>query len=137
MPLTTRRSLLTRSVARITRTRSQSRRHIMLESGQGRVWLVKVRTQPSIPHVYTHLPSQDPEFPNGAPVQIRRRRGRTAHQDPDLRRAPGAAPCIIVLIPSDDCGDGDIYELDTVKQDVHPLRRRPGPCDDSDRKNET
>ena len=90
----------------------------MLESGQGRVWLVKVRTQPSIPHVYTHLPSQDPEFPNGALVQIRRR-GRTARQDPDLRRAPGAAPCIIVLIPSDDCGDGDIYELDIVGQDVH------------------
>ena len=32
---------------------------------------------------------------------------------------PGAAPRIIVLVPSDDGGDDDIYELDMVNQDVH------------------
>ena len=50
--------------------------HIMLESGQGRVWLVKVRHS-----LYSHttppFTSQDPEIPDGALVQIRRR-GRTA-----------------------------------------------------------
>jgi hypothetical protein len=32
---------------------------------------------------------------------------------------PGAAPRIIVLVPSDDGGDDDVYELDMVNQDVH------------------
>ena len=32
---------------------------------------------------------------------------------------PGAAPRIVVLVPSDDGGDDDIYELDMVNQDVH------------------
>jgi len=34
--------------------------------------------------------------------------------------APGAPPRIIVLVPPEDgAGDGDIYELDMVNQDVH------------------
>ena len=34
--------------------------------------------------------------------------------------APGAAPRIVVLVPSEDGGgDEDIYELDMVNQDVH------------------
>ena len=69
--------------------------HIMLESGQGRVWLVKVRTHAALYspqlHNNSHLPSQDPEIPNGALVQIRRR-GRTARQDSDLRRASWRRP---------------------------------------------
>jgi hypothetical protein len=32
---------------------------------------------------------------------------------------PGAAPRIVVLVPSDDGEDDDIYELDMVNQDVH------------------
>jgi len=32
---------------------------------------------------------------------------------------PGAPPRIIVLVPSEDGGDDDIYELDMVNQDVH------------------
>jgi transcription initiation factor TFIIF subunit beta len=32
---------------------------------------------------------------------------------------PGAAPRIVVLVPSDDSGDDDVYELDMVNQDVH------------------
>jgi len=32
---------------------------------------------------------------------------------------PGAAPRIVVLVPSEDGGDDDIYELDMVNQDVH------------------
>lgn len=31
----------------------------------------------------------------------------------------GAAPRIVVLVPSEDGGDDDIYELDMVNQDVH------------------
>ncbi|KAH9964878.1 transcription initiation factor IIF, beta subunit-domain-containing protein [Russula dissimulans] len=33
--------------------------------------------------------------------------------------APGAAPRIVVLVPSEDGEDDDIYELDMVNQDVH------------------
>ena len=32
---------------------------------------------------------------------------------------PGAAPRIVVLVPSDDGGEDDVYELDMVNQDVH------------------
>jgi len=32
---------------------------------------------------------------------------------------PGAPPRIVVLVPSDDRGDDDIYELDMLNQDVH------------------
>ena len=61
---------------------------------------------------------------------------------------PGAAPRIIVLVPSDDGGDGDIYELDMVNQDVHNqvevaerakalFWRRACPHDDNDRQSQT
>ena len=69
--------------------------HIMLESGQGRVWLVKVR--PSTHHGPSHLrlppppPFPDPQVPNGALVQVRRG-GRAARQDPYLRRATRRRP---------------------------------------------
>ncbi|KAH9037318.1 transcription initiation factor IIF, beta subunit-domain-containing protein [Lactarius hengduanensis] len=75
--------------------------HIMLESGQGRVWLVK------IPKFLMERWSKfDAEGVQLAKIRI--------YDVP-----PGAAPRIVVLVPSDD-GDGDdIYELDMVNQDVH------------------
>jgi len=75
--------------------------HIMLESGQGRVWLVK------IPKFLMERWSKfDAEGVQLAKIRI--------YDVP-----PGAAPRIIVLVPSDDGGDDDIYELDMVNQDVH------------------
>ncbi|KAH9053789.1 transcription initiation factor IIF, beta subunit-domain-containing protein [Lactarius vividus] len=75
--------------------------HIMLESGQGRVWLVK------IPKFLMERWSKfDAEGVQLAKIRI--------YDVP-----PGAPPRIVVLVPSDD-GDGDdIYELDMVNQDVH------------------
>ncbi|KAI9456862.1 hypothetical protein BJY52DRAFT_1275057 [Lactarius psammicola] len=75
--------------------------HIMLESGQGRVWLVK------IPKFLMERWSKfDAEGVQLAKIRI--------YDVP-----PGAAPRIVVLVPSDDGGDDDIYELDMVNQDVH------------------
>jgi transcription initiation factor TFIIF subunit beta len=75
--------------------------HIMLESGQGRVWLVK------IPKFLMERWSKfDAEGVQLAKIRI--------YDVP-----PGAAPRIVVLVPSDDGEDDDIYELDMVNQDVH------------------
>lgn len=75
--------------------------HIMLESGQGRVWLVK------IPKFLMERWSKfDAEGVQLAKIRI--------YDVP-----PGASPRIVVLVPSDDGGGDDIYELDMVNQDVH------------------
>ncbi|KAH8991255.1 transcription initiation factor IIF, beta subunit-domain-containing protein [Lactarius akahatsu] len=75
--------------------------HIMLESGQGRVWLVK------IPKFLMERWSKfDAEGVQLAKIRI--------YDVP-----PGAAPRIVVLVPSDDGEGDDIYELDMVNQDVH------------------
>src|SRR6266404_7482857 len=58
--------------------------HIMLESGQGRVWLVKVCSSPTHP-ASTSRSLADPQIPHGSLVQIRRR-GRATGQDPNIRR---------------------------------------------------
>lgn len=93
--------------------------HIMLESGQGRVWLVKVR--PSTHHGPSHLrlpPSQIPKF-------LMERWSKFDAEGVQLAKIriydvpPGAAPRIVVLVPSDDGGEDDVYELDMVNQDVH------------------
>lgn len=75
--------------------------HIMLESGQGRVWLVK------IPKFLMERWSKfDAEGVQLAKIRI--------YDVPT-----GDAPRIIVLVPSDEGGADDIYELDMVNQDVH------------------
>ncbi|KAH9957129.1 transcription initiation factor IIF, beta subunit-domain-containing protein [Russula dissimulans] len=75
--------------------------HIMLESGHGRVWLVK------IPKFLMERWSKfDAEGVQLAKIRI-------------YDVAPGAAPRIVVLVPSEDGEDDDIYELDMVNQDVH------------------
>ncbi|KAF8486450.1 transcription initiation factor IIF, beta subunit-domain-containing protein [Russula ochroleuca] len=77
--------------------------HIMLESGHGRVWLVK------IPKFLMERWSKfDTEGVQLAKIRI--------YDVP-----PGAAPRIIVLVPPEDGsgGDEDVYELDMVNQDVH------------------
>ncbi|KAI0298030.1 transcription initiation factor IIF, beta subunit-domain-containing protein [Multifurca ochricompacta] len=75
--------------------------HIMLESGHGRVWLVK------IPKFLMERWSKfDAEGVQLAKIRI--------YDVP-----PGTQPRIVVLVPSDDGGDDDIYELDMVNQDVH------------------
>jgi len=75
--------------------------NIMLESGQGRVWLVK------IPKFLMERWSKfDAEGVQLAKIRI--------YDVP-----PGAAPRIVVLVPSDDGGEDDVYELDMVNQDVH------------------
>jgi len=75
--------------------------HIMLESGHGRVWLVK------IPKFLMERWSKfDTEGVQLAKIRI-------------YDGAAGAAPRIVVLVPSEDGGDDDIYELDMVNQDVH------------------
>jgi transcription initiation factor TFIIF subunit beta len=93
--------------------------HIMLESGQGRVWLVKVRS----PHLIHHNPL--PPTPSQIPKFLMERWSKFDAEGVQLAKIriydvpPGAAPRIIVLVPSDDGGDDDIYELDMVNQDVH------------------
>jgi len=75
----------------------------MLESGHGRVWLVK------IPKFLMERWSKfDAEGVQLAKIRI-------------YDVAPGAAPRIVVLVPPEDGsgGDEDIYELDMVNQDVH------------------
>ncbi|KAH9970622.1 transcription initiation factor IIF, beta subunit-domain-containing protein [Lactifluus volemus] len=75
--------------------------HIMLESGHGRVWLVK------IPKFLMERWSKfDAEGVQLAKIRI--------YDVP-----PGAPPRIVVLVPPDDGGDDDVYELDMVNQDVH------------------
>ena len=57
--------------------------HIMLESGHGRVWLVKVFPLPNQSRLaHLGLP-QDPEISDGALVQVRRR-GRPAGENPHI-----------------------------------------------------
>ncbi|KAH9029330.1 transcription initiation factor IIF, beta subunit-domain-containing protein [Lactarius deliciosus] len=94
--------------------------HIMLESGQGRVWLVKVRSlHDTTPLPTAHRPFPDPQVPHGTLVQVRRGRAYSSPRSGYTDVPPGAPPRIVVLVPSDD-GDGDdIYELDMVNQDVH------------------
>jgi len=75
--------------------------HIMLESGHGRVWLVKIPK---------FLMERWSKF-DAEGVQL----GKIRIYDVP----PGAPPRIIVLVPSEEGGDDDIYELDMVNQDVH------------------
>jgi transcription initiation factor TFIIF subunit beta len=90
--------------------------HIMLESGQGRVWLVKVRpsARPS-PHF------QPPTAPSQIPKFLMERWSKFDAEGVQLAKIriydvqPGASPRIVVVVPSDD----DIYELNMVNQDVH------------------
>jgi transcription initiation factor TFIIF subunit beta len=95
--------------------------HIMLESGHGRVWLVKVfllsRTYQSSSH--TAAPTlQIPKF-------LMERWSKFDAEGVQLAKIriydvpPGAPPRIVVLVPPDDGGDDDVYELDMVNQDVH------------------
>lgn len=95
--------------------------HIMLESGHGRVWLVKVfplspshasllHSSPWSPQIPKFLMERWSKF-DAEGVQL----GKIRIYDVP----PGAAPRIIVLVPSEDGGDDDIYELDMVNQDVH------------------
>ena len=79
--------------------------HIMLESGHGRVWLVKVSatrtfTQPN------KIVIPESEIPNGVMVKIRHRGVQLAkiciYDVP-----PGAAPRIVVLVPPEDGSGGD------------------------------
>jgi len=77
--------------------------HIMLESGHGRVWLVK------IPKFLMERWSKfDAEGIELAKIRI--------YDVP-----PGAPPRIVVFVPPEDGvgGDDDVYELDMVNQDVH------------------
>ena len=93
--------------------------HIMLESGQGRVWLVKVL--PSTHHATSNRtisPSQIPRF-------LMERWSKFDAEGVQLAKIriydvpPGAPPRIVVVVPSDDDGgDDDVYELDMVNQDV-------------------
>ena len=90
--------------------------HIMLESGHGRVWLVKV-----CPLSHLHNCSHSVQIPKF----LMERWSKFDAEGVQLAKiriydvAPGAAPRIIVLVPPDDGGDDDIYELDMVNQDVH------------------
>jgi transcription initiation factor TFIIF subunit beta len=98
--------------------------HIMLESGHGRVWLVKVSIYTPICHVYsaTNPSLQIPKF-------LMERWSKFDAEGVQLAKIriydvpPGAAPRIVVLVPPEDGsvggGDEDIYELDMVNQDVH------------------
>jgi transcription initiation factor TFIIF subunit beta len=98
--------------------------HIMLESGHGRVWLVKV----SIHRSLDLSPLLSPAIP---PLQIPKflmeRWSKFDTEGVQLAKIriydvpPGAAPRIIVLVPPEDGsgGDEDVYELDMVNQDVH------------------
>ncbi|KAI0260417.1 transcription initiation factor IIF, beta subunit-domain-containing protein [Gloeopeniophorella convolvens] len=75
--------------------------HVMLDSGHGRVWLVK------IPKFLMERWSKfDSEGVQLAKIRI-------------YDVAPGAPPRIIVFVPSDDGDEDDMYELDMVNQDVH------------------
>ena len=95
--------------------------HIMLESGHGRVWLVKVFP---LSHNHTSLLHSSPWSPQ-IPKFLMERWSKFDAEGVQLGKIriydvpPGAAPRIIVLVPSEDGGDDDIYELDMVNQDVH------------------
>ena len=93
--------------------------HIMLESGQGRVWLVKVFFSTH------HATSNRTVSPSQIPKFLMERWSKFDAEGVQLAKIriydvpPGAPPRIVVVVPSDDDGgDDDVYELDMVNQDV-------------------
>jgi transcription initiation factor TFIIF subunit beta len=96
--------------------------HIMLESGHGRVWLVKAC--PFIPHLSPLLSHNRPRSLQ-IPKFLMERWSKFDTEGVQLAKIriydvpPGAPPRIVVLVPPDDGGEDDIYELDMVNQDVH------------------
>jgi transcription initiation factor TFIIF subunit beta len=93
--------------------------HIMLESGHGRVWLVKVCPKTTLLLTNPFDSLQIPKF-------LMERWSKFDAEGVQLAKIriydapPGAPPRIVVLVPSEDGGDDDdIYELDMINQDVH------------------
>ena len=93
--------------------------HIMLESGHGRVWLVKVCPKTTLLLTNPFDSLQIPKF-------LMERWSKFDAEGIQLAKIriydapPGVPPRIIVLVPSEDGGDDDdVYELDMINQDVH------------------
>jgi hypothetical protein len=122
LPLKTRRSLSTRLGVKMTRTLSQiptntsCSSQVKAESGSSRY------AAPSLPTPHPNPPSPTP---SQIPKFLMERWSKFDAEGVQLAKIriydvpPGAAPRIIVLVPSDDGGDDDVYELDMVNQDVH------------------
>ena len=94
--------------------------HIMLESGHGRVWLVKVCTRPTCSVSNNNLPPQIPKFLMERWSKFDTEGVRLAKIR--IYKPQSATPRIVVFVPPEDGsisdGDEDIYELDMVNQNV-------------------